>query len=233
VSNNIVGIIGPGGEGGTFLDWTLHYLSGDSRIKYILVDRYSHRVIKVRSLEMLVNPITSVGNAHKHHKSHPTIKSIQSCIENYHSILDPSINIYTMYIVPDIESYENNSYTDVVRYVTNTHADLKLIHFIYPDQVIEDLVQRIKTKIPDNTESIEEIQNRVKIESSKDNKIIDKPNVYSLGIEQMFYDLDSVIEKIFDWLKIPINHERYESWLAVYKQWQLAQNFCTKNTVVL
>ena len=81
--------------------------------------------------------------------------------------------------------------------------------------------------MPNNNERIEDIRARVTIESNTDNKIIDNPNVYSLDIADMFYNLDTLIHEIFNWLSLTIKEEKYDNWLAVYKEWQLAQKFCT------
>lgn len=224
----IVGSIGPGGEGGTFLDWTLHYLSGDPYIKYVYVDRIAKTFVDIVKQDILLNPIKSNGTAHNHRKSHPTEQSIKLCIDNYNLIDDKEINIYSMYIVPSVESYVSGirSYTDIVRDIADRYKEMKLIHFVYPSQNIENLVKRMLI-IPGSVETISEIRQRVNAESIVANKIVNRPNVYSLSIDNMFYNLDLEIRKIFNWLSLPINEERYNSWLDVYKQWQFAQNFYT------
>ena len=228
MSSKIVGIIGPGGEGGTFLDWSLHYLTGDPYVKYVLVDRLENEVLGIRKHYVLFNPITHEGTSHKHCKAHPTEPLIQSCIEMYQTVDDPNINIHTLYIVPSTESYANGrSYTTFVKQVADTYTEIKLIQFHYPNIFLEDLAVRIKTKMPNNNERIEDIRARVTIESNTDNKIIDNPNVYSLDIADMFYNLDTLIHEIFNWLSLTIKEEKYDNWLAVYKEWQLAQKFCT------
>ena len=49
--------------------------------------------------------------------------------------------------------------------------------------------------------------------------------MYSLNIKDMFYSLDTEIYKILSWLNLTTTDQRYESWLVVYKEWQLAQQF--------
>jgi hypothetical protein len=223
----IVGIFGPGGEGGTFLDWSLHYLVGDTYIKWIHVDRLSKTILRVEDKKILKNPLKTNGTAHLHDKSHPTADLIQQCLDKFNSIDDDNIKLHTLYIVPGRASYQKGSYTTTAAEIAETYTKMKLIHFIFSDIFNEDLVQRISTKVPRPPQDVEHIRNAVKKESFNDNKIVNKSNVYPLKIDNMFYNLDSEIYKIFDWLSLSIISDNYNSWLDVYKQWQLAQNFCT------
>lgn len=225
---DIVGIIGPGGEGGTFLDWTLHYLSGDRFFKYVLVDRSTNIIKKLYPHPVLHDPITPTGNAHNHHKTHPTESTIQECVELYKTVSDPRIKLHTMYIVATEESYSSNrTYQQLAEQTIINSTGLKFIYMVHPDEMLEDLVQRIYTKIPDHTESIEDIRSRVALACNDTCKGIDNPIVYSLDIKDMFYNLDVEVHKILAWLNLPIEEARYDNWLVVYKKWQLAQNFCT------
>ena len=222
----IVGLIGPGGEGGTFLDWTLHYLSGDTHANYVLVNRLTKTFEVVFKQEIVSNPIRANGTAHNHRKSHPTEQLIQVCMDQYELIDDNEVTLKSMYIVPSIESYCGlRSYKDVVSDIAYRYKQLKLIHFIYPENIM-NLVKRM-TKIQGHNETFDDIRNRVNAESIKDDKVVNQPIVYPLNIDDMFYNLDSEIRNICDWLSFTINEERYNSWIDIYKQWQLVQNFCT------
>jgi len=222
-----VGIFGPGGEGGTFLDWSIHYLAGDKYVKWLELDRSTKTFLKVSNKVLLQNPIKLDGTSHYHRKTHPTEELIQKCIDEFNLIVDDNINVHTMNIVPGWASYQGRSYTKIAMDIAETYNELKLIHFIFPDKFNEDLAQRMYTKIPNQILSIDHIRNNVKKESINDNKVVNKSNVYPLKIDEMFYNLDSEIYQIFDWLSLSIKSDKYNSWLEVYKQWQLAQNFCT------
>jgi hypothetical protein len=221
---DIVGIIGPGGEGGTFLDWSLHYLIGNTSSKMVLVDRIKNTVHGTIDTKICDNPITMSGNAHKHKKTHPTDSTIQQCVDLLKTC--SGSKIYTMYIVPSDDTYNTfESYQNFVRYSISKCTGLKFINIYYPDEPLEDLVQRIYTKIPDKKESLDTIRARVKIECNKPDKIVINPNVYSLNIKDMFYNLDTEIYKILYWLNLTPKDDIYQSWLVTYKEWQLAQNF--------
>jgi hypothetical protein len=232
VCRNIIGILGPGGEGGTFLDWSLHYLSGENNHHCILVDRDKH-VITGRFQHTIVdNPITLLGNAHLHLKTHPTERTFLMCAKIFERINDANTKLKTMYIVPTDHWYsEGNGYRDFVKSTVSNSTEMKFIQFYHPDEMLHELTQRIHTKIPDFSLDVNIITQHVSIACSEDrgNKIINLPNVYSIDIKKMFYDLDSEIHKIFTWLDISIDQSRYSNWLTVYKQWQFAQNFCTTN----
>jgi DNA-directed RNA polymerase II subunit RPB2 len=64
--------------------------------------------------------------------------------------------------------------------------------------------------------------------SDTDEKIIDIANI-SIIIEEIqsgqFLSFITEIYKILSWLNLTIKEENYDSWLLVYKEWQLAQNF--------
>jgi len=223
--SDIVGIIGPGGEGGTFLDWSLHYLLGDTIINIIMVDRSKDIITGTIKSTVQLNPITKKGNAHKHLKTHPTEATIQECV-NLFKTLNFNNKLHTMYVVPTQNAYDRlKSYRFIVKDIVTTVDNLKFIQMYYPDNLLEDLIHRIHTKIPEPNQNIDYIRSRVLCESNYTNKIIDDPNVYSLNINHMFYNLDTEIHKIFSWLNFSIKQDRYDNWLNVYKQWQLAQEF--------
>jgi hypothetical protein len=227
---DIIGIVGPGGSGGTFLDWTLHYLIGDVNIKQVWVDRKNNKLMaKVLNQKIAQNPIKNDGTAHLHKNTHPTEEHIQICMDQFRLINDEHSNIHTMFIVPGPTSFQNGrTYTSNVKDIAEKYPEMKIIHLIFPDKSIEDLVQRMYTKVLITIQkNIDTIRQTVKTESANTNKIINKPNIYPLNIDTMFSNLDSEIRKIFDWLELTINEERYNHWIEVYKQWQLAQNFCT------
>lgn len=221
----IVGIIGPGGEGGTFLDWSLNYLVGNQIIDVIQVDRFKDTIINTFKHPIIPNPVTKEGNAHIHKKTHPTEATIQECV-NLFKTLNCNNKLHTMYIVPTQHAYDRlKSYQLIVTYIVSTVTDSKFIHMYYPDNLLEDLIHRIHTKIPESTENISDIRSRVLCEANYKNKIIDDPNVYSLNINDMFYNLDAEIYKIFSWLDAPMQENKYNKWLVAYKEWQLAQEF--------
>lgn len=225
----IVGIIGPGGEGGTFLDWSLHYLLGDETYKIVLVDRLKNTVHGDIDCKLQNNPMTVIGNAHKHKKTHPTQSTIKSCIDLLKTIHNDSIKLHTLYIVAsDFTHTPNKSYLDVISSTIPLFDGLKLIQMYHSVEIIDDLTHRTYTKIPDNKETVTDIRNRIRLASNDRNKIINDPNVYSLNIKDMFYHLDIEIFKIVSWLNLPIVQERYDSWLAIYKEWQLAQKFVSQ-----
>jgi hypothetical protein len=231
----IVGIIGTGGDGGTLLDWTLHYLAGDTFYTGVAVDRIKESIIGVFESKLLHNPLTTYGNAHSHRKTHPTDITLPGTIELlkaqgstrkklYHKIYESSL--HSMYIVPTTDTFTRfESHTDFTKHTVATFTDLKYIHVHYPDEFMEDIVDRIHTKIFRNKEPIEYIRSFVQRECNNKDKIIVSPIVYPLNIKDIYYNLDTEIYKIFTWLNLSIDKKRYNNWITVYKEWQVAQNF--------
>lgn len=231
----IVGIIGTGGAGGTLLDWTLHYLAGDSFYTYVGIDRIKDSIFGVFESRLLANPLTKVGNAHSHRKTHPTDTTLLGTIDLlkaqgstrkklYHKTYESSL--HSMYIVPSKDTFTRfESHVDFIKHTVSTFTDLTYVQMYYPDEFMEDIVDRIHTKIPGNTESIEHIRNVVQYECNNKDKIIVSPIVYPLNIKDIYYNLDVEIHKIFVWLNLKIDPKRYNNWITVYKEWQVAQNF--------
>jgi hypothetical protein len=231
---DVVLIIGPGGEGGTFLDWSLHYLIGDTSTKLVLVDRLKHSVHGLLNYRIPNNPITIQGNAHKHKKTHPTEVILQQCVDLLHEVDDENIKIHTMYCVPSDSSYRQfHSYQNFVKHAITTFTNLKFIQLYHSPDIIEELVHRTHTKISDNVELVDDIRSRITVACNDTNTVMSDANVYSLSIKDMFYNLEVEIYNILSWLNITLQKEKYESWLSVYKEWQAAQSFGTTQSILV
>lgn len=223
---DVVGIVGPGGEGGTFLDWTIHYLIGDTFFKIVLVDRPTNTLLNVIDYPVLDNPVTKNGDAHNHKKTHPTETTVQACVDLLQTIETDKSKLHTMYIVPSSNEFDKFlSYRKFVETLVESSTGLKFIQMYHPDEMLEDLVYRMYNKIPDNIGTFEELRTRVQLACNDTNKVMVQPNVYSLNIKDMFYNLDQEIYKIMSWLNFSVDPEKYKKWLVVYKSWQNAQDF--------
>ena len=235
---DIVGIIGPGGEGGTFLDWSLHYLTGDTHVKLVTVDRIKNSIHGSYNYRIPDNPLTIIGNAHKHKKTHPneSITQIQGCVDLLKTIDSADFKLHTLYIVPSSKAYnEFHTYQNFVKHAIASLHGIKLIQTYHTIDIVEDLTNRIHTKTSSIEEQrrtsnytdrkIDDIRAMVTFSCNDVNTIETDTDVYSLSIKDMFYHLDTEIHKILSWLNLTVNNDRYDSWLAVYREWQQAQNF--------
>lgn len=215
----IVGIVGPGGAGGTFLDWSLHYLSGNKDVIFVLVDRGDDAIINPRlTYPVINNPLQQNGTAHNHKKTHPTFESIGKCVECYNKMVDSGANLYSMYIVPKLPNQSLD---------TTLFGDVKFVTYVIEESNKYQLIDRQYDKIFNHpTDAIAALvlgpNTRKKIFSALDlsfsNGIIH--NSYSLTFDDMLHRLDNHIRAIFKFISVDIVEDKYEHWLSVYKQWQ-------------
>ena len=232
--NKIVGIIGIGGEGGTFLDWSIHYLVGDIYLKVIRLHRMTNTVFNVNLEPFLLtdNPLKSDGTAHLHLKTHPaTIPSTIECTRLFEEYTLPTISVYTMYIVPSAEGYGNLGYSAFTKELVNKLPNVKFIQCYPTDEIVMDLAERSVTKVSQQILTKEEIILRSQMLCKDVENDLKKFTTlyYRLSIKDIYYHLDSEIHNIMSWLNLAIDESRLKNWKNVYKQWQLAQNFSTLN----
>ena len=103
----IVGILGPGGCGGTFLDWSLHYLAGNETNILLNYQKDNRSVINIKSIEKIVsNPINGT-TAHRHLKTHPNSESLPTVIKLFSE--SPS-GLHTFYFVDDMKVEQKQTY---------------------------------------------------------------------------------------------------------------------------
>lgn len=223
----IVGIIGVGGEGGTFLDWSLHFLVGDKHMSYTIVDRVNDTILHENVVfPILSNPLVENGTAHYHRKTHPTDKTLPGCIEIAKNCADDSIKIHTMYIVGNLKSYENKGYQILSEEIIAENPSINYIQYCFTPDIANELSYRIINKIPNIDTTIDKTNNMM------NNLCMMQPvansKVYMLLAKDMFYNLDTEIHKIFDWLKLEIDAKVYDHWLSIYRLWQVKNNFTKK-----
>ena len=230
--NKIVGIIGIGGEGGTFLDWSIHYLVGDTHFKVIMLHRIANTIINstLRPFVVVDNPLKDNGTAHQHLKTHPAdIASTVECARLLEKITLPTVSVHTMYIVPSDKGYGNLGHSDFTRELVNKLPNTKFIQCYPTNEIVMDLAERVLAKVKHNSLTKEEIILRSHMLSKDVER--DSTNLpilyYRLSIKDIYYHLDTEIHNVMAWLNLSIDESRLKNWKDVYKQWQLAQNFTT------
>lgn len=136
MQKKIIGIATVSSIGATFLDWSIHFLSGN--------DKFYH--IKTCKLEPLTtNPLSSI-NAHSHKKNHPS--GFDESQQHIDKFLHSSDNLLTLYPIPihletilsklnidlsmvqdnaiyqNIQQYQLDDYSKLLEYILDCNGDL-------------------------------------------------------------------------------------------------------------
>jgi hypothetical protein len=89
----------PGGTGGTFLDWTINYLTSKDLSRSYIDVKNSYAVH--RDVEIVQNPL-SFNTAHNHKKTHGVYSDFNKVWEVYNNELQTSSGIFTAYMCDDM-----------------------------------------------------------------------------------------------------------------------------------
>lgn len=234
----IVGLLGPGGCGGTFLDWSLYFLSDqESRWFADCAQPTRDNIVMQCSVPVDSNPLTT-NTAHVHDKNHPNENSINDLIS--------SLELHTEF--PLNSFYYVDSLDRGTRSITNhnlvvaQHPAVKFINYVF-DRSDTDVIfcfqmEKIKVmrelylNIVSNGQTIRDMPTWDRREflslyypkcvegQTMSEGAIDATNVYNFKFKTMIYSLETEIVQIFNWLGLPIDLEKFEVWKTVYRQWQ-------------
>jgi hypothetical protein len=234
----IVGILGPGGCGGTFLDWSLHYLHGDNTYWVVPCDHrnrsihYQPQLIKTTS-----NPLKGI-TAHNHQRAHPNNQSLNYVIDAYKLL--PKDQLYTFYYVDSmLPTQTSTTHNKIIE----SHTDLSFITYNFSESDIDKIFCLQFEKIPgvdnklisqlsthdgnilelpvwDRRELLSLYYPKA-IQGQTVNEIIyEHANNFQLDFEIVLNSLDLTIKDILDFLKIKIDTSRWESWCNTYSLWK-------------
>jgi hypothetical protein len=210
--------IGPGGCGFTFLNWTISFLRGDCN--YQTLDGVAH--------EIEYNPLIG-DTAHGYRKDH-------ICDMHSTDVLKSATDNSIIYMVPN--SQDNFEYMlslsgkkivfdplqhgkmllarSIMCIPKQNHTSVKFIDYLYtrhdPDLVRQVVLECYKFfvqyyTVPQNSNSI---------------CIVDYNDIFNR--------LPSVLTTMFEYLEIPIDNSRLDSWNQVYNQYQQQnqKDFCAE-----
>ena len=197
--------IGPGGCGFTFLNWSLSWLRGD--ITYYTLEKEECNVIG--------NPLCNDHTAHAYKKDHISCKNIERNLQNAH---DASI----VYVVPADQQEFN--------YIVGL-PDKKIIFDASdnPKSVFLRQLSSIKTEVGQlehflSTKYDVDVARSVVLDMSEQfvsyyPKDVTNNAMYVCS-RDIFYELDTAIEKICKFLEIKIDSTRFDHWCSVYQQYK-------------
>lgn len=216
--NKIVGILGVGVDGGTFLDWSLHYLSGDTYMYHspmLSADNPTNwSFSKVRIIDNPIIPSRKV--AHRHLKNHPRQHTIDMCIDKMLEIDDDEINLSSFYSVIDGTNTEDAPYDTFISERTDKYPNIKFIALYADNESYIHLYNRILIflKSTKPTEPLPPMSNY------GISLLTDSPNRKMLNISDMYYNLDNVILSLMEWANLPVKTDRLSKWKSIYTQWK-------------
>jgi len=247
----IVGILGCSGCGGTFLDWTVHYLRGDID-HWTLQSNYSARI---RNNDFITNtdrwntyarlvtipddPLNK-NTAHNHGKSHPTTETLPYVVDEFRQ--QPQDRVYTFYYMDSMTRDQGSTiHNDIVA----RFDDVKFIAYTYSTSSVDAICYLQLDKLPQMIVRYAEtldldftampVWEQREILSISYPKIIsgqtlnetmqEHSNCFLLDFDNFFVDLPSKIQKIFEFLNFTIDRTRWNHWLSVYQKWQQSSGY--------
>ena len=240
-------------SGGTFLSWTVYYLSGKTH--YFSVREQS-------VVPLTDNPLTD-KNAHgfvpnqpwtedEFKKFLPLLANTEEYMymhefrsgtkESAQQMFEQSTKVIVVSIHPDQMLYQCG-YTPRATVMPSWGSQQKLSD---PDDIYNDFTDHFfkeskqqweKTSLTDVWDKREFIALNFDpfAHSSILDYIGDNTNYYHVNALNLWTDFDHEVHKLFDYLGVPISQDRYHAWLLVYNQWKnihtkrlmFAQNFKT------
>jgi hypothetical protein len=231
----IIGILGSGGCGGTFLDWSLHFLAGDRQSYAIRVDQHDRsRVVAEGYFDLTLDPITGT-TAHRHRKTHPNNGSLQKVIDIFTAL--PPERLYSFYYVDSMSADQTQT---THNQIIEGHPDVNFICYTYSPDDIDKIFCLQVEKIPQYLENMLSDWLQINpdmpawdqreqlslyypkcIQGQTINEMINAhPNCFALSFTDMLEHLDRKILEIFDRYKITMDQDRWIAWLGVYQLWK-------------
>ena len=244
--NNIIGVITDPAVGGTFLNWTLHYLAGH-------IQTYS--VKHNKWIDLLDDPTTDI-NAHNFEPNQPSKpvqfeltfdKLVHTQSDLFHSIYFHNFDIgnhNTDIAVRQLQSninkgiilsLANNQCLYLVGYQNRSGASIKWtdrnVVLTDSDEIFDDYVDYFfkdskekwnKLELNDVWDKREFIalnfnyNNIISIRQS-----VNKENqFYVLNCMDLFNTFDTTVYKLFEYLDLKIDLTRFKKWTVVYAKWK-------------
>jgi len=246
----IAGILGCAGCGGTFLDWTLHYLSGDNQhwtLRCDLDRRHANTDFLTTSTvwqsyatrsPIPDNPLLN-STAHAHAKTHPThvtLPRVLSAFEQHNQ--DPLQTFFYF------DNLGQGKHSTIHNQIAKTYPHIRFITYSYRHTDIDAIFCMQFEKLPlmqelysqalqdqmedDHTWTRREIfalaYEKALYGQTCAEKIIPTANNFVLTFQDFFFNLPQAVPMLFDYLELSIKPDRWDSWLQVHQQYQNNNN---------
>ena len=251
--NNIIGIVADGDGGGTFLSWTIHYLSGQDHYYYCKQNQW---------INLTNDPLTNT-NSHNFYPNQPKTTNefyeIFNKLENidamhclyFHEFKEPDENGKIKIVMPYNEvNYLQSTVKKGINLTFNKHHNAYKTAFISrsntapnwtnysvplasSDESFNSYIDRFFNKNkqkwddPNLTNSWDKrefiaLNFNFKEHTNMHQSITDysSNSFYELNCLDLFTQFDITVYKMFDYLNLIINTDRFEKWSRVYNKWK-------------
>lgn len=239
----MIAILSDPGVGGTFLNWTLHYLSGHV---------YYWNCLQKKLIKLTDQPLTQL-NSHNFKPNQPnSLEQFQLIIQ---SIICKDDQFSTIYFHNFRDSHETQQAVNITQSIADNlifltqSSNSTLYHCKYESRVSQPLRFTTSGRSNNSNERYEDFTDYFFSESKNKwqdlnlNQIWDKREFialnfdtskvssikpfldysvphYTIDVFDLWNMCDTLIPDLFKNLKLKIDKSRFESWLAVYRDWQ-------------
>lgn len=229
----IVGILGPGGCGGTFLDWSIQFIAGSTENLVAKCNEKNRNVIEhVQAQQIVDNPLNG-SSAHIHQKTHPNNDSLTAVLDIFLSNNYPLNTFY--YVDSMLPDQTHTNYNSIIK----THPTVKFISYNFSRKHL-DLIfclqyekisvapQNFNNQIGNSLSNLSIGERREMLSlfyprcikgQILNEQIEDSDNLYRINFDDVWGKLDIVMINIFKFLGLGINESRYSEWIKIYQIW--------------
>jgi hypothetical protein len=220
------------GAGGTFLDWSIHFLSSRNLIKdYIEQKTFT----SIHKCQIPFNPLRATATsvtAHLHCKTHPHNIDEFTAVWDLYSSDGYEHDVFTSYTANDMS--DSGLYREIILKFPNI---FKNIIFRYSPKHVDSIFMwqydrmEFKDSLPFDDSKFSHSDLREKLSlfypqmvkeqlESSDIGIDDVTNIYEIDFDIFINSLDEIMIDILSECGVSIIPDRYEHWLNVYREWQ-------------
>jgi hypothetical protein len=235
----IVTVVTDGGSGGTFLTWSLHFLSGAT--EYFSTETKSWTKI-------VDNPLTSknshgfIPNQLNRIKNH-SIETLNNQIKLLQN--EQTNTFHTLYFHETDDPNLDNNVIDLTNKLNNKTILLRSYHYplyhdkyasrgytaLSPDDAFDEFCNKY---FKDSAETFQNL-NLTNIWDKREfialnfdafrqrNTIKDPDNYYYLDALELWTNFDISVKTLFDYLNLGLDTERFEHWKNIYNNWKKLQ----------
>jgi len=221
----------PGGAGGTFLDWSIHYLSSPNLTKDYIEKK---TFMPSNGVNVPSNPMkqySNLMNAHLHCKTHPKSMDEFARIWDVFVSNEWDCDIFTTYTVNDMQNHA--LYDDIITKFPRIYKNM-IFEYLPCHVDVLFMWQYDRTTILNKHPSFDDeyshtwdvrekwalfYNNMIKKQISV-NKIAESNNVYKIDFNIFINSLDTIAEDVLIECGEMLKPHRFAKWLEIYNMWQ-------------